>query len=79
MLLTVLSLGSLFLGGLAFVISWTLFGLGVQIVFASFFLSVLGLRWDFVPESGQGELAGVPLDARVDQVQVLAHPVDGEP
>jgi glycosyltransferase involved in cell wall biosynthesis len=61
------------------ILGLTLTGLGVQIVFASFFLSVLALRWDFVPESGQGELAGVPLDARVDQVQVLAHPVDGEP
>ena len=60
------------------ILGLTLAGLGVQTVFASFFLSVLGLRSDFVPASDRRELAGVPLDAHVDQVQVLTHPLDGE-
>src|SRR2546430_7204456 len=46
------------------ILGLTLAGLGVQTVFASFFLSVLGLRSDFVPASDRREPAGVPLDAQ---------------
>jgi len=58
------------------ILGLTLTGLGVQTVFASFFLSVLGLRSELVPESEVSaetlgtngrELVGVPVDGRVDQ------------
>jgi glycosyltransferase involved in cell wall biosynthesis len=69
--------GALFREYLA-ILGLTLAGLGVQTVFASFFLSVLGLRSDVAPASDRREPVGVPLDAGVDQVKVLSHPIDGE-